>query len=79
MSTAATLEYDEDANALYLRFSDAEIDDTIPLSDSVYVDVDSKGDPVGIEILHATPRELPNVELLGRAIALRELLKPSAA
>lgn len=79
MNTTPTLEYDEEANALYLRFSFAEIDDTIPLSDSVYVDIDADGDPVGIEILHATPGELPNVELLGKAVALRELIKPRAA
>ena len=79
MSNTPTLEYDSDANALYLRFSSAEIDDTIALSDSVYVDIDTEGDPVGIEILHATPGELPNVELLGSAVALRELLKPRAA
>jgi uncharacterized protein YuzE len=79
MSGALTLEYDKEANAIYLRFSFAEIDDTIPLSDSVYVDVDSDGDPIGIEILHATPDELPNVALLGKSIALKDLLKPNAA
>lgn len=79
MSASPTIEYDEEANALYLRFSFAEIDDTLPLSDSVYVDIDTNGDPVGIEILHATPNELPNVELLGQAVALRELLKAKAA
>lgn len=79
MSASPTIEYDEEANALYLRFSFAEIDDTLPLSDSVYVDIDTNGDPVGIEILHATPNELPNVELLGQAVALRDLLKAKAA
>lgn len=79
MNQSPTIEYDEEANALYLRFSFAKIDDTLPLSDSVYVDIDANGDPVGIEILHATPNELPNVELLGTAIALRELLKAKAA
>jgi uncharacterized protein YuzE len=85
MSGVPTLEYDEEANALYLRFSSADIDDTIVLSDSdsdsdsVYVDVDANGDPVGIEILHATPKELPSIGLPGQAVALRELLKPTAA
>lgn len=79
MTSTPTLEYDKVANALYLRFSHAEIDDTIPLSDSVYVDVDAKGDPIGIEILHATPDELPNVEKLSHAVALRDLLNPDAA
>jgi uncharacterized protein YuzE len=79
MSGVPTLEYDEEANALYLRFTSADIDDTIVLSDSVYVDVDANGDPVGIEILHATPGELPNIGLPGQAVALRELLKSTAA
>lgn len=60
MSHTPILEYDKEANAFYLRFSDAEVDDTIPLSDAVYVDLDANGDPIGIEILHATPDELPN-------------------
>ncbi len=79
MSGVPTLEYDEEANALYLRLSSADVDDTIVLSDSVYVDVDANGDPVGIEILHATPKELPSIGLPGQAVALRELLKPTAA
>ena len=74
MSVVPTLEYDEEANALYLRFSSGDIDETIVLSDSVYVDVDANGDPVGIEILHATPKELPSatsrVRISGAGLAL---------
>lgn len=79
MSGVPTLEYDEAANALYLRFTFADIDDTIVLSDSVSVDVDANGDPVGIEILHATPKELPSIGLPGQVVALRELLESTTA
>jgi uncharacterized protein YuzE len=78
-NTTPTLEYDQEANALYPRFSFAEIDDTIPLSDSVCVDIDAEGDPVGVEVLHATAGELPNIDLLGKAVALCELLELRAA
>lgn len=74
-----TLEYDDEANALYLRFSQATVENTIVLSDSVYVDIDVNGDPIGIEILHATPAQLPNAEMLDQAVTLRELLKSEAA
>lgn len=46
--------YDPEANAVYLRFSDNEIAETLELSESVYVDVDSDGVPVGLEVLDAT-------------------------
>ncbi len=79
MTKLPTVEYDGEANSLYLRFSSAVIDDTIALSDSVYVDVDENGDPIGIEVLHATPSDLPSLDASSGAIALRDLLKTRAA
>jgi uncharacterized protein YuzE len=74
-----TVEYDGEAQSLYLRFSSAEVDDTIALSDSVYVDVDKNGDPIGIEVLHVTLGDLPGLDASSGAVALRELLKFKAA
>ena len=79
MSGIPTLEYDEEANAFKLRFTSAEIDDTIVLSDSVSVDVDAQGGPVGVEILNATSRELPSIGLPGKVVALRDLHQSIAA
>jgi len=79
MTKLPTVEYDRAASSLYLRFSSDAIDDTIALSDSVYVDVDEHGDPIGIEVLHATPSDLPSLDASSGAVTLRELLKPRAA
>lgn len=71
--------YDPDANALYLRFSDNEIAETLELSESVYVDVDAAGIPVGFEILHAAPSLVASLSVLPDAAALRDLMDPTAA
>jgi uncharacterized protein YuzE len=74
--TDPTLAYDREANALYIRFSTNTIEETVELSDSVYVDVDADGDPVGFEILHAASAELMGIPTLPEIAALRDLLKP---
>jgi uncharacterized protein YuzE len=45
------VEYDQDAHAAYLRFSDALVLVTDEVSQSVLIDRDTNGDIVGIEIL----------------------------
>jgi len=79
MTSAPAVEYDEEAQALYLRFSSVEIDDTIVLCDAVYLDVDVEGETVGIEILHATPTDFPNLAAADGSISLKELLRSQAA
>ncbi len=77
--TTPTLTYDRDANALYIRFSTNPIEETVSLSDSVYIDVDADGEPVGFEILHATSADLADLPALPETGLLRDLLKPRAA
>jgi len=77
--TNPTLTYDRDANALYIRFSTNPIEETVSLSDSVYIDVDADGEPVGFEILHATSADLADLPALPETGLLRDLLKPRAA
>lgn len=74
-----TITYDRDANALYIQFSMNEIAETVALSDSVYVDVDADGEPVGFEILHAASADLDGFPTLPASGTLRDLLKPRAA
>jgi uncharacterized protein YuzE len=45
-------EYDEQADALYVRFDTHERERTLELDDSTYVDVDAGGHPVGFEFLY---------------------------
>jgi uncharacterized protein YuzE len=62
--TSPTLSYDPDANALYIRFSNEEIAETVEFSETVYVDADSEGNPVVFEILDASSAWLANMPAL---------------
>jgi len=57
-----SLEFDTDVNALYLRFKKAKITRSEPLADNIVVDLGSKDDVIGIELL--LPRSIP-AELKG--------------
>lgn len=76
--TSPTLTYDPEANALYIQFSTVDVAETVELSESVYVDIDSKGEPVGFEILHAEPSLLERIPALPDSVALRDLVKHNA-
>lgn len=76
--TSLTLTYDREANALYIRFSDHEIAETVELSDTVYVDMDSYREPIGFEILHAEQSRFDGIPALPDTVALRDLVKSSA-
>ena len=46
-------EYDPEANALYVKFSDDKVDRTEELRSGLMVDFDARGHIVGIEMLDA--------------------------
>jgi len=71
--------YDPDANARYLQFSEKEIAETLELSESVYVDVDKDGVPVGLEVLDASSAIFDDLPLLPDVAALKDLMHPNAA
>jgi len=48
------VEYDREADILYIKFKDSKIVDTRILSEDVYVDINEKGNFVGIEIWKAS-------------------------
>jgi uncharacterized protein YuzE len=74
-----TLSSDHDADAIYIRFSNRAIAETIELSEDVYVDIDALGDPVGIEILHAEPSLLAQLPESPASTPLRQLRKRESA
>lgn len=76
--TSPTLAYDREANALSFRFTDHEVMETVELSETVYVDMDTDGEPVGFEILHAEPSRLWSIPALPDIASLRDLVKASA-
>ncbi len=57
----ASLEFDEEAGALYLRLRKGKITSSEPLADNVILDIDKKGKLLGLELL--LPREIkPDVK-----------------
>ena len=50
------IRYDPDADAMYIRLSDEEIDKTLKIDDNTILDYDKKGQLVGIEILFVKER-----------------------
>jgi uncharacterized protein YuzE len=50
------IEYDKEADALYIQLREASIEDNIDIEEGVTVDLDEKKHIVGIEILDASKR-----------------------
>ena len=48
------IDYDPQADAIYIRLRDGDVDDTEQVSKYIYVDVDAAGVPLGLEILFAS-------------------------
>lgn len=47
------IDYDPQADALYIQLRPGEVEDTQEVSKYIYVDVDREGVPLGLEILFA--------------------------
>jgi uncharacterized protein YuzE len=50
------IEYDKEADALYILLRDARVDDNIDIEEGVTVDLDEKRHIVGLEILDASKK-----------------------
>ena len=50
------IEYDREADALYIQLKAAKVDDNIDIEEGVTVDLDEKRHIVGIEILDASKK-----------------------
>lgn len=50
------IEYDKEADALYIQLKEVRVFDNIDIEDGVTIDVDEKGHIIGIEILDATKK-----------------------
>lgn len=53
------IEYDREADALYIQLRQAPVDDNIDIEEGVTVDLDAEKHIVGIEILDASTRLSP--------------------
>jgi len=50
------IEYDRDADALYIYIQQTEVGKSIEISDGINIDLDFNGNLIGIEIIGATQR-----------------------
>jgi uncharacterized protein YuzE len=50
------IEYDKEADALYIQLREAHVDDNIDIEEGVTVDIDEKRHIIGIEILDVSKR-----------------------
>jgi len=66
------IDYDPEADALYIQLRQGEVDDTIQASQYIYVDVDENGLPLGIEILFAR-RLLIKEDLVSATLRINQL------
>jgi uncharacterized protein YuzE len=71
------IDYDPQAEAIYIQLRQGEVDDTIEAGKFVYVDVDKDGVPLGLEILFAgrmlAEKDMTSVTVnIGRAAQVAE-------
>ena len=50
------IEYDREADALYILLRDADIDDNLDIAEGVTIDLDANHQVIGFEILDASKR-----------------------
>ncbi len=46
-----SIEFDSEVNAMYIHLKKGKVDKSEPLADNVVVDINKKGEAIGIEIL----------------------------
>ena len=69
------IEYDREADALYIHLREVPVADTTDVEEGVMVDLDAEGHIVGVEILDASKRLSP--EELSK-VAIENLLPATA-
>lgn len=62
-----SVEFDPKVNAMYIRLKEGKVSDSEPLADNIVVDLDEKGEVVGIEVL------LPKLDERQREFVVRAL------
>ena len=53
--------YDKNADALYMKFNKGKVSKTLRLDDKLIVDLDSKSNVIGIELLNASNQLTPKM------------------
>jgi uncharacterized protein YuzE len=47
------IQFDRDVNAMYIEITSGEVGETIEVTNTIYVDVNHEGRPLGVEFLDA--------------------------
>jgi uncharacterized protein YuzE len=70
------IDYDPQADAIYVRLRSGEVDDTLAVGKYIFVDVDQDGVPLGLEILFAG-RVLTGQDLTSVTVNLTLVAQPA--
>ncbi len=70
------IDYDHQADAIYICLRDGEVEDTLEASKHVFVDVDSAGVPLELEILFAG-RTLSAKDMTSVTVNIGRSLEPA--
>ena len=70
------IDYDPQADAIYIRLREGDIDYTLKAGKCVFVDVDSAGVPLGLEILFAG-RTLSTEDVTSVTVNIGRSLQPA--
>jgi uncharacterized protein YuzE len=70
------IDYDPEADAMYIRLRAGDIDDTLVVGKYVFVDIDSAGVPLGLEILFAG-RTLAAEDITSVTVNIGRSVQPS--
>ena len=70
------IDYDPQADAIYIRLREGDVDDTLEAGKYVFVDVNSAGVPLGLEILFAG-RTLATEDVTSVTVNISRSLQPA--
>ena len=70
------IDYDPQADAIYIQLRQGEVDDTLEAGKYVYVDIDKDGVPLGLEILFAG-RLLAQEDMTSVTVNISRVAQPS--
>ena len=71
------INYDPQADAIYIRLREGKVDNTLPVGKYIYADVDENKVPLGLEILFAS-RVMASEELSSVSFNISSLTAASA-
>ena len=71
------IDYDPEADALYIQLREGDVDDTLEIGKYIYADVDQDGLPLGVEIVYAS-RVLSEKDVTSVTVNIRRAVKTAA-